>query len=708
MQPSNIDPGAGRADVERALDAARELVAVGVPVFVAPADPRTPIGFALPAGWQRTRPDPAAVDAWRPGDALCAVTGHTLDVIDVDPRNGGDLSPIIEAGMLPNAYAVASTPSGGIHRFVAALGVRKLGNVTSGVDLQAGVNGEGHGFVFLPPTVRPSKVDGVPRAYRWRHNPDAAVMREALADDDTGAALAEMVRRRHGDGIHPGSALAWTAASGVESTPPGPADAPPDDGLGDAVIPYDAALRIMNEAFNAFYEMDPATGQGFNAALNAAAYTLGRFVGTTDDAPTDYGRAFDLLYGAAEHTGCVRRVGPADYRPMGAAAVRATITSGLRAGMARPHVVGPREPRDDPEDGAGEADVAGPDTGPDAAARLIAEMLTPDQLDEQPNPQPLIQGVLDLDTTSWMIGKPGSYKSFVALDMAACVGRGIDWHGHATAKGTVVYLVAEGARGIKLRARAWRATYGRMDNVLFLPRPVQAADREAWAVLIEACRRIAPVLIVIDTQARVTVGLDENDNSEMMRYVERADALKRATRACVLTVHHIGRNGTDARGASSIDGAQDAELRVARTTDRRVTLHMDKQKDQDDTASIDLELSPVSGGTDEQTGRDLSSLVVVRAGTLGFTYARPWLDDLPENQAAIVGVVADLAPALGMTKAEAKRFTLERASGGPRPMAGSSFNRAWDSLVSKSILLRVEESQRYVLASTRVDDGLSD
>ena len=69
---------AQRAD----LDAARELVAAGVPVFLGRPDPGSPTGYALPPGWQRVEPDETVVDAWRPGWALCAVAGCALDVVD--------------------------------------------------------------------------------------------------------------------------------------------------------------------------------------------------------------------------------------------------------------------------------------------------------------------------------------------------------------------------------------------------------------------------------------------------------------------------------------------------------------------------------------------------------------------------------------------------------------------------------------------------
>jgi len=252
----------------------------------------------------------------------------------------------------------------------------------------------------------------------------------------------------------------------------------------------------------------------------------------------------------------------------------------------------------------------------DPVTALIARMLTPEQLDERPNPVPLINGVLDCATTAWLIGKSGSCKSFVALDIAAHIGRGDPWRGRDVHQGLVIYIVAEGDQGMKLRQAAWRREYGSMKDVLFLPEPVQADERRtpgegAWSVLVEACRRLRPVLVIIDTQARVTIGLNENDNGEMSYYAEQADRIKRSSGACVLTVHHIGRGGNDARGASSLDGAQDAELKVKREDNAMsIELIMDKQKDQAALPDMTIRLKRSAGGVDPETGRDLSSLVL--------------------------------------------------------------------------------------------------
>ena len=175
---------------QRALNHARHLAENGVPVFLGHPDKSKPLGFRLPSRWQETEPNPKTVDRWKPGMALCAVMGHGVDAIDIDPRNGGDRASL--NGMMPKVYGEQATPSGGTHYLIASLGVPN-GKPLPGVDLQAGVGGEGHGFIFLAPTERPSKVTGKVAPYRWTAEPDIELL-SILGDDGTGDGLRALVQ----------------------------------------------------------------------------------------------------------------------------------------------------------------------------------------------------------------------------------------------------------------------------------------------------------------------------------------------------------------------------------------------------------------------------------------------------------------------------------------------------------------------------------
>ncbi|WP_329163948.1 AAA family ATPase [Streptomyces sp. NBC_01717] len=251
----------------------------------------------------------------------------------------------------------------------------------------------------------------------------------------------------------------------------------------------------------------------------------------------------------------------------------------------------------------------------DPADALLAELLDASSLDNMPTLEPLVGDLLHLDTLARIIGPSGHMKSFVTIDLAGHVGTGMKWHGHHVRQGTVVYLVAEGARGIRQRVRAWEKHYGqKMHGVLFLPRPVQARGPE-WDTLIEAMRRLQPAMIVIDTQARVSVGVEENSNTELGIVIERMDDLRRATEACVLLIHHTGHVGEHGRGASAAKGALQSEMHVSKKGDNAknivVTMKVGKQKDSEEGADLQFGLKVVTlDGEHKPDGRPVTSVVL--------------------------------------------------------------------------------------------------
>lgn len=195
-------------ELKLALDQARHLAENGVPICVArpflrdgewvPDGGHGGTGYLLPPGWHHSPADPAVVDTWQPGDALLAVMGHQIDLLDVDPHKGGtgSLERIRAAGMQPVSYGHAATPSGGDHYFVMALGVRSLDGVLPGIDVKAGdASGHGRGFAFIAPTVKRSKTTGELVPYRWIDPPDLTHI-ALVGWDDSGAKLAAMVASR--------------------------------------------------------------------------------------------------------------------------------------------------------------------------------------------------------------------------------------------------------------------------------------------------------------------------------------------------------------------------------------------------------------------------------------------------------------------------------------------------------------------------------
>ncbi|MEV7976236.1 AAA family ATPase [Streptomyces sp. NPDC086519] len=292
--------------------------------------------------------------------------------------------------------------------------------------------------------------------------------------------------------------------------------------------------------------------------------------------------------------------------------------------MNEPTVTYLREQPPDDDPWAGENAAPGPRTVGVSSEeyfakrvdQLEAELLDAAALDSIEPLEPVIADVLYRDTLARVYGASGTFKSFMTLDFAGCVGTGMAWHGQAVTQGPVIYLVAEGIRGIRKRVRAWEQHHGRkMTGVYFLPRPVQAMDLE-WLVLIELCKRRKPALVVIDTQARVTVGIEENSNTEMGRVVDRMEQLRAASEACVLLVHHTGHDGDRGRGATAVKGALQTELGVERkgTTllDTTITLKTGKQKDDEELGDVVFGLHQIAlNGEAKEDGSPLTSVVLV-------------------------------------------------------------------------------------------------
>ncbi len=171
----------------RAIADAHTLTDMGVPVFSGRLNGAGDPDVLDPRwnGWHKYEPSHARVGRYRPGEAMCAVTGIVYDVLDVDPRNGGQLSlkqlsrALGDAG--PETYWAVRTASGGQHLYIAPLCIGSRKGFMPGLDLKGGKpDGTSRGFVFIPPTVRPSKDSGTGAGVRTGY----VALRELEPPDD--------------------------------------------------------------------------------------------------------------------------------------------------------------------------------------------------------------------------------------------------------------------------------------------------------------------------------------------------------------------------------------------------------------------------------------------------------------------------------------------------------------------------------------------
>ena len=236
-------------------------------------------------------------------------------------------------------------------------------------------------------------------------------------------------------------------------------------------------------------------------------------------------------------------------------------------------------------------------------------------------PEFIVHGLLETSVLALAFGEPGCGKSFLALDLAACLATGAAFHGRAVKGGAVVYVAGEGHHGLRRRLEAWQLHHGiSLDGApLFISRrPAQFLDSASARAVADAVDDVArtegpPVLIVVDTLARNFGPGDENSTAEMGAFVAALDDLKARYPGCtVLIVHHSGHGDKNrARGAMALKGALDAEFAVNKTGDT-ITLTSTKLKDAPEPPPIGFTLRPVEIGR-TRAGEPITSAVLVEA-----------------------------------------------------------------------------------------------
>ncbi|QGH75304.1 DNA polymerase/primase [Mycobacterium phage Quesadilla] len=189
---------------------------------------------------------------------------------------------------------------------------------------------------------------------------------------------------------------------------------------------------------------------------------------------------------------------------------------------------------------------------------------------DMPPPEYIIDGLIEHGGLSCIIGSPGVGKSTVGLDMACHIATGKRWQGRRTLKTKVLYLPGEGLSGAVQRIRAWEHAHGvdLADDLLLGNGIILVnASNEAWGEIAAYIARQGIGLVIFDTFARMSAGLEENSATDVGKAVRRFDKLKELTNAGVCVVHHTAKGAPDvARGSSALNGALDSELLIRLAT----------------------------------------------------------------------------------------------------------------------------------------------
>jgi len=217
----------------------------------------------------------------------------------------------------------------------------------------------------------------------------------------------------------------------------------------------------------------------------------------------------------------------------------------------------------------------------------------------------LIKDIVPAESFMALYGRPGSYKSFIALYLSYCIAAGVPAFDKPATKGAVVYIAGEGGAGLRRRWEALRQHHGVTEQIgvyfikaqLNLRSTLEDADAAITAI---RSLNIEPALIVVDTFARAFAGGEENSAKDVGEAVAVMGYMQDQLRAGVLIVHHAGKDESRGmRGSSALLGAVDLELECVKisqegSTERVGQLTITKQKDGEDGIVLGYRMEAIS------------------------------------------------------------------------------------------------------------------
>jgi hypothetical protein len=256
---------------------------------------------------------------------------------------------------------------------------------------------------------------------------------------------------------------------------------------------------------------------------------------------------------------------------------------------------------------------------PDGLTIICAADLPPSNEAEILNDE-LIERTFTKDGFFVLYGESNSGKTFLALDMAAAVERGIQWMGRNTSPCAVLYLASESPQSVQTRLRAYKKRHGaELANFFIIPNPISLFDSEAdvaavidVVVRLERDRRVKVGLIIGDTLARLSAGANENAGEDMAVVMANCDRIKNAAGAAFGLIHHSGKDAARGmRGWSGMRAHVDTEMEVKADADGNHQAEITKQRDLDGKGDvIGFRLDVLDVGANQWGGKRTTCVVV--------------------------------------------------------------------------------------------------
>ena len=146
------------------------------------------------------------------------------------------------------------------------------------------------------------------------------------------------------------------------------------------------------------------------------------------------------------------------------------------------------------------------------------------------------------------------------------------------------------------------------DLVLVRPRFADVLTQDETLAFASGATDVLAQARIVDTLAQVTPGANENSGEDMGHALANVRALRLASGAMVVLVHHAGKDASKgSRGWSGLKAAADFQLEVLRHENGVREIHIEKLKDGEDGKRFGFELKTVEMGFDDLQNRDANA-----------------------------------------------------------------------------------------------------
>lgn len=246
-----------------------------------------------------------------------------------------------------------------------------------------------------------------------------------------------------------------------------------------------------------------------------------------------------------------------------------------------------------------------------------------DQLESVPLPEMAVAQLIPERGVGWLGGPSGTYKSFAAVGVAIAVAHGTSAMEHpefnVKRARKVLYVAAEGSSGVALRIRAARHRAGITDGrqLMLYRRAIDLTSTFDFAELVAFVLEHGFEFLIVDTFRQTTVGVDENDNTEVGAVLARLIALRDEHGVGSMLLDHTNKSAqglADLGGAGAKRANADYVLMIDlpgldRSRDQQRTLRVAKLKDKIDGTTWPIRTESVLNIRDADG--DPSAVVVV-------------------------------------------------------------------------------------------------